>query len=456
MISFTLPADTNLMISQLIDYHKQYVLPRQQNLIDYYNGKHAILNKTVDANMPNNKIVNPYPHYIVTTVQGYFLGQPVRYESKDEKYQKTVSDILDNNNEDDLNLELEKTLSIVGEAFELIYIDEESNICFAQLPALQTIVVYEDTVKPKMKLGLRYYETGTLLKGTGKKQLKVEVYFADRIDYYTQTATKKFVLEETVPHYFGEVPIVHYLNNAECQGDYEQVISLIDEYNKTLSSNSDEFEKFATAYLILKGLEDTTDEEIKTATKKRSLKVPTDADISYLTKQMDTTSVMEHLKEVDKKIHTMTNVPNMADESFASNLSGVAISYKLQGFENLIKGKERKFEQALKNRLKLITTALNLKGNKFDWKAMNFKFDRNLPKNLLENSEIIANLKDTIPAEFLIPLLPFIDDVAALKDALEAAKKEKADALKTQQTNNSQQNLQPMIDAMNQNNTEEN
>lgn len=416
IIKLNLPEDTTTLIDSLIAYAKVNVFPRQQKLIDYYNGKHAILNKTAKKDMPNNKIVNPYPHYIVNTVQGYFLGQPVRYESKDETYAKTISDILDNNNEDDKNLELEKTLATVGEAYELVYLDEESNICFSPLPVDETIMVYNTTVKPKVQVCLRFYTINSIVKDADPVT-KVELYWPDRIDYYTKQEDK-YSLDESVPHYFGEVPVVHYLNNAECRGDFEQVVSLIDEYNKTLSSNSDEFEKFATAYMILKGLDDTSDEDIKEISEKRSIRVPNDAEVSYLTKTLNTSSVMEHLKEIDKKIHTMSNVPNMADDSFAGNLSGVALAYKLQGFENLIKGKERKFEQALKNRLKLITTILNVKGNRYDWKQMNFKFDRNLPKNVLEASEIVANLKDIIPAEFLVTLLPFIDDPKALAEAI--------------------------------------
>lgn len=434
IVKLNLPEDTTTLIDSLIAYAKVNVFPRQQQLIDYYNGKHAILNKTVKKDMPNNKIVNPYPHYIVNTVQGYFLGQPVRYESKDEKYAQTISDILDNNNEDDNNLELEKTLATVGEAYELVYLDEDSNICFSPLPVNETIMVYNTTVKPKAQVCLRFYTINSIVKDADPVT-KIELYWPDRIDYYVKEKDR-YVLEESVPHYFGEVPVVHYLNNAECRGDFEQVMSLIDEYNKTLSSNSDEFEKFATAYMILKGLDDTSDEDIKEISEKRSIRVPNDAEVSYLTKTLNTSSIMEHLKEIDKKIHTMSNVPNMADESFAGNLSGVALAYKLQGFENLIKGKERKFEQALKNRLKLITAILNLKGNNYDWKQMNFKFDRNLPKNVLEASEIVANLKDIIPAEFLVTLLPFIDDPKGLADAIK--KQEEAVKSQTEVTQNTE------------------
>ena len=58
-------------------------------------------------------------------------------------------------------------------------------------------------------------------------------------------------------------------------------------------------------------------------------------------------------------------------------------------------------------------TALNLKGNSFDWSGAQIKFTRNLPANLLEESQVIANLKDVVdllPLEELFAKLSFIED----------------------------------------------
>ena len=64
---------------------------------------------------------------------------------------------------------------------------------------------------------------------------------------------------EINPHYFGLVPVVEYKNNEQCLGDYEQVISLIDAYDKLESDSLNDFEQFTDAYLILKGV--AADEE---------------------------------------------------------------------------------------------------------------------------------------------------------------------------------------------------
>ena len=429
MLNFILPEDPKKIIDELIAYHKQYLLPRYENLMAYYMGQHAIKNRTADDGKPNNKVANPYPDLIISTVAGYMLGQPVKYMSDDEAYTTDVQSILYDNDEEDHNIEMLKTFSIQGEAFELVYLDEDANVCFTQLPNEQTIVVYDDSIKPKMQLALRYYEIGELSntiadrKGAGT-DYKVELYWPDRIDYYTYKGGA-LILDETQPHYFKQVPIVHYINNKETTGDFEKIMPLIDDYDKILSDNSNELEYFRNAYMVIKGFGDISDEDLRKMRKTGAFLLPgvTDnEDIDFITKDLDDAAVMSQLDTLEKNIHKFSQIPNLTDSEFASNLSGVAIKYKLWGFEQLICAKERKFSKALFTRLQLVTTALNLKGKAFDWQKMSIKFTRNLPANILEQSQIMLNLKDVlnvIPLEELFSQLSFIEDPhAAAKEAM--------------------------------------
>lgn len=422
MLNFSLPTDTNQLIHDLIQYHKTNIRPRYENLMQYYLGKHDITNRITDDGKPNNKVVNPYPDIIINTVQGYLLGQPVKYMADDKSYIEAVQQILYNNNEEDHNIELLKSISICGEAFELIYLDENAEICFAQLPNEQTMVIYYDSIKPKMQLALRYYEINQLT--ASNTQYRVELYWPDRIEYYHQNSGK-YILDNVIPHYFNSVPVVHYINNKELSGDFEKILPLINDYDKILSDNSNELEYFRNAYMVIKGFGDISDDDLRKMRKTGAFLLPgisDQEDIDFITKNLDNEAVISHLETLEKNIHKFSNIPNLTDESFASNLSGVAIKYKLWGFEQLICAKERKFSSALFARLQLITTALNLKGNNYDWRAATIKFTRNLPANLLEQSQIMANLKDVmhvIPLEELYSQLSFIEDPqAAATEAL--------------------------------------
>ena len=59
-------------------------------------------------------------------------------------------------------------------------------------------------------------------------------------------------------------------------------------------------------------------------------------------------NLTENMKDrLDKDIHKFAKCPNLADEEFASNASGIAIKFKLLGTENLTSIKERKFKKGL-------------------------------------------------------------------------------------------------------------
>ena len=66
--------------------------------------------------------------------------------------------------------------------------------------------------------------------------------------------------------------------------------------------------------------------------------------------------------DLKQDIHKFSMVPDLSDESFGGNLSGVAIKYKLLGFEQHIKNKERYFTRSLRERFRLYNNFLNVKG----------------------------------------------------------------------------------------------
>ena len=428
MLNFVLPAESNRLIKDLIDYHKNTLKPRYDRLMDYYLGNHAIAERVAEDGKPNNKISNPFPDSIVTTVQGYLLGQPVQYVCAEAGLLEPLKLILDRNNEQDHNLEMLKTISICGEAFELVYLDEDAQICFTQLPNTQTIAVYDDSLKPCLQVVLRYYEVGNLDR-SGKPVTKVELYWTDRTEYFSQHGTA-YVLDETKPHYFGSVPVVHYINNKETTGDFEKIIPLINDYDKILSDNSNELEYFRNAYMVLKGFGDISDEDLRKFRKAGAFLLPgvsETEDVDFITKNLDNDAVMSQLETLEKNIHKFSHIPNLTDENFAGNLSGVAIKYKLWGFEQLIGAKERKFSNGLYHRLKLIAAVLNLKGDNFQSNGVQIKFSRNLPANLLEESQVLMNLKDVLdylPLEELFARISFIEDPQT--SARDAEKKQKA------------------------------
>jgi SPP1 family phage portal protein len=240
---------------------------------------------------------------------------------------------------------------------------------------------------------------------------------------------------EETDHFFGGVPVVEYLNNDEAQGDFEQQVSLIDAYNTLQSDRVNDKEQLIDAILVIINAHLGND-EMKLLKEQRGIELPEGSDAKYLIKQLVETEVEVLKKAIADDIHKFSMVPNLTDEEFAGNLSGVAIRYKLFGFGQLIKDKEAGFESGLMERFKLYNFYLNVKNHMpiiptTDVEAV---FSRNLPVNENELAQMGATLKDTLSDESIITLLAPLLSSLDPKEEIEKLKAQRAEAVKNAQT----------------------
>jgi SPP1 family phage portal protein len=412
---------TNDIVKKIIDNHKQYEMPRLQKLEDYYLAKNEILKRQmVDSTKPNNRIANPYANYITDTLTGYFMGEPITYSAIDDSIVEELNLIFEYNDEADENVELARSCSIFGVGYEMLYVDIDGNIRFKRLDAKECIPVYDDTIENELLYFVRYYLDKDI--ATDKEFMWIEVIDKEKTMRYKATNTgSNMELIEEIPHYFNMVPIAIYKNNEEEVGDFENVISLIDAYDKLESDSLNDFEYFCDAYLALIGFTADAD-DVAQMKENRVLLLDKDTDAKWLIKD-EQDSTVENLKtRIDKDIHKFSKCPNLADENFAANASGVAIKYKMVGTENLIAVKERKFKRGLQRRLELISIVQNIKLNQFDWRAVDIIFTRNLPTNDTEIASMVNTLSNIVSTETLLAQIPFVEDIQAEMERLEKEK----------------------------------
>lgn len=411
-------------IIKLIKYHQENLLPKYEKMENYYNGNHeSIMNRTMEDELkPNNKIINNFPQYIVDTAQGFFLGKPVSYNYNDDAIsEETYSNILKRNNEPSHNAAISLSMGKYGEAFELLYQDEDSNTRFTEISPKEFLPIYDTKLNGGIGLGLRYYEVTNPLNT--KKVIKVELYWKDRTEYYTLT-NNNLLLNETSPNYFDNVRIVHYKNNEDAFNDFERILPLIDDYDLRMSDRSNELDFSRSAYLLVIGMDLSNEEsrkQFKAMKESGGFGLPEGTDMKFLTKDVPDTFTMNHLKELKENIHRFSMVPNLTDENFASNLSGVAIRYKLWGLEQLAGRKEMQFRKGLRRRMELISQILNIKNVKIDINNIEPVFVRNMPQNVIETAEMVAKLKGQVPDSKLLAQLPFIEDPEAALEELSNA-----------------------------------
>ena len=424
-MKFCLSAETPLtleLIKKILQKNKSNTA-RLTRLMDYYCGKHDILNRKVsDATKPNNKIAHPYCQYITDTICGYFIGEPITYSSTDEDVHNELAAINVYNSTAAVDMDIARTMSIYGKAYELHYTDDEGMPCFIKLNPEEVIVVYDDTVKQEILYGIRMIPQYDI--ATDKTWYRVEVYDATvRRTYKADEQLSSLTLLEETSHYYGMVPIVEYLNNEQELGDFETVIPLVDAYDALESDALNDFNYFVDCYLTLSGV--TADaEDIQQMKENRVIILDEDGEADWLIKSENDT-VSENLKNRFKNdIHKFAKVPDLSDEAFSSNASGVAIKYKLFGTETLVANKERYFKQGIDRRLELLFNIVNLKGAASDWRAVEVQFTRNLPTNETEIADVVSKLYGIVSNETLLAQIPFITDVKAELEKVREQKEE--------------------------------
>lgn len=418
-----LPRDTEVttgLIKSLIKIHEES-LERYKTLQDYYDGGALILKREKPSHKSNNKLVFPYPSYIVDLLLGMHLGKPVSYFVADEHKEifAKVQEILDLNDEQDENAELGKMSGIKGRAYEIVYVDEEANIAFNEVEPENIILVFDDKIKPKPWLGI-YITDYVTAENIGKdtKDKRYTVYTDDTItDYIDEGGELK---QEENPRYnqFGEVPIVEFLNNNETIGDFERVISLIDAMNLSQSDTANDLEEFTDALLILWGMLDTDDEDIQQLLEDKIMLLGSSEGskqgAEWLIKNTNDTTLENHKTRLDQAIFKFAKVPDLSDENFAGNTSGEAMKFKLFGTDQVIAQKQNKFKTGLQTRLRLILKGLNiLTGDDFDYLDIAISFFDNKPYNELDNIKSVKTALDAgLSKQYALSKLKDLDDIA--------------------------------------------
>lgn len=376
-----------------------------------------------DITKPNNKTANPYASYITDTLVGYFMGEPVSYNAEDKNLLQEINMIFQYNDEADENAELAKDASIFGIAFEELYFSEDDKmIRFKRLDPKEIIPIYDKTIEENLIAVIRYYEDYDFVKN--KKSYIIEIIDDVEITRYRTTDTfSSFTLLENYPHYFGMVPVAIYENNEDQMGDFEKVIDLIDAYDKMESDTLNDFEYFVDAYLALYGF--TADaEDIQQMKQNRVLLMDEGTSAEWLIKSENDATTENMKNRLDNDIHKFAKCPNLSDEDFASNASGVAIKFKLLGTENLTSIKERKFKKGLQQRLELISMINGLVRTSFDWRAIEIIFTRNIPSNDTDIANMVNTLSGIVSDETLLAQIPFVEDVEAELQRIKEQKEE--------------------------------
>ena len=353
---------------------------------------------------PDNRLAVNFAKYIVDTMNGFFIGIPVKTTGTDEKVVEYVDFIDKYNGQDDNNAELSKICSIYGKGYEMYYVDNDGQIGIVYLSPLEAFMIYDDSVLETPRYFVRLYKNDDgVLHGSVSDERTVR-YFTDK---------NNFKMTDERLHGFNGVPATEYKENEEEIGIFEPVMSLINAYNKAISEKANDVDYFGDAYLKVlgavldqEGLANLRANRIINFEGLDSEKVIVD----FLQKPDGDTTQENLINRLEKLIFQISMVANISDENFG-NSSGIALRYKLLAMSNLAKTKERKFKAGMQNRYKLIFSNPISGMGKDAWVGLDFKFTQNYPANLLEEAQIAAQLSGITSKETQLKVLSVVDDV---------------------------------------------
>lgn len=404
------------LLAEYIGKHKTEVTNRYQKLHDAYVNDYEIFHLPKKATYkPDNRISANFAKYITDTMNGFFIGIPIKTTNQDDKVTEYIDFLDQYNDQDDNNAELSKLCSIYGKAYEMYYNDAEGNIGITYLSPMESFMIYDDSILEQPLYFVRYYmdsenvERGSWSDGT-------------IVQHFVQNGSYRWD-GEAESHYFDGVPATEYIENDERVGIFEGALPMINAYNKAVSEKANDVDYFSDAYLKVLG-QRLDNEEIHHIRDDRVINFDGDVNgvvVEFLQKPSGDETQEHLLDRLERLIYQISMVANISDENFGTS-SGIAMKYKMQAMSNLAKTKERKFRSGMQRRYRLIFSnpISTVRGIGRDaWISNDYKFTLNFPANLAEETDIASKLEGIVSKETQLSVLSVVENVQDELDRIE-------------------------------------
>lgn len=408
-----------ILLQKMINKFNIGVQPKLRKYKNYYDGLQKIIHKEyTDKSKPCNKTVINYCKNIADSYCGY-LASPGYISYTSDNDIEDVMNILRYNDYQSEDSDFLLNALIYGTAAELMYIDSQGKTRFRLINPLQCFGIYDDSLENDLLYFLRMYKADDW---NDSDLYYVDVYSNYDVKHYKMSGANgylTYINEEA--HYFSQCP-ANIFNLPDEKSIFDCVIGLQDSANELISSEVDDYSAFCDAYLAITGA-DADSEDIEMMKENRVIILPEGANASWLTKNASDAQVENILKRIQDSIYRIAQCPDFSSESFIGGVSsGIAIRYRLTGMETRAAKIAAEMKKALQRRVEIICGIASLKLGEEVFRDINIDFKRNIPEDLTTTINLINTLKGSVSDKTLLSQLPFISDVNAEIEAVEAQK----------------------------------
>ncbi|HFI0567190.1 TPA: phage portal protein [Streptococcus suis] len=397
------------LVADAVRLHQSKLLKNYFENEDMYMSNHSILKGgPKDPWKPDNRLVINYAKYIVDTFSGYQIGVPVKITHNDASTSKFIDEFRKLNDMEDNEFELAKIADVFGHAFLYVYQDEDGNTRTTYNSPVNMLIVHDNSIQEKPLFSVRYaFDEGA---ATGYGQV---ITASEIIDATFQTGGG-VTFQERIPHIYGRLPVVELIENEERQGIFDSVKTLINALNKAASEKANDVDYFADAYLKVVGVELDGDMAGQIRENrifnlwKNGSEGPL-PDVGFLEKPNSDTTQENLIALLKESIFAVSMVANLSEEDFG-NASGTALAFKLQAMDNLAKMKDRKMQSAFNRLYELVFNVPMASVPSDGWTGITYQFTRNVPRNVLEEAQIVAQLSGQVSNATKLSVLSIVDN----------------------------------------------
>ena len=376
------------------------VRPERQRLYDYYRGEQSVDKGETVRGRPDNRLRAPFPRYITEVHTGYFLGLPptVAYGGAAGARYAALSRELDLPH---LYFDLGRDLSICGAGFALVWA-ERGGVKVCRCDPCGCFAIRSGDAGAPLLAAVRLF-------ASGRGGTRGVLYTAERLVPFVWDGTGVTLgaAEENLLH---TIPLLPFYNNCQGLGDFEMVTGLVDAYNVLLSGALDDMQSVANAFLALYGMQGTTQKDIENANRTRILSLSEGGRAEFVVKNLNHEALGQLEVNLRRSILQLSMTPDLCDEHFAGNSSGVALQYKLWGIEQVRAAKERTFTDGLRALLTVLTEGERLLGRSVDLTGGEVTFYKNLPQDNAALAETLLSLSPLLSRQTILENLPWVAD----------------------------------------------
>lgn len=385
--------ERKLTLKSIADYLKQYEVSGHESMDTAKRPDKVV---TVDAGTKTVQVTRlgiPIQKQIVHLAAAFLLGNPVRLQAtpaddKEKEMLMVINRTWEKNKLDYESKKIAKILMSETEVAELWYRDDPDEAYWAgtaneKRPHRLRMKVLANSLGDNLypvfnNMGdMIAFGREYTIKVDGKDESHFDIY-TDKITYLsTKTSSAWVTTEET--NWFGKIPVVYYSQKAP---EWNDVQSLIDRFEKTLSNHSDTNDYFASPMVKVTG-------EVKGfATKGESgkvLELENGADASYMSWDQSPKSQELEFKNLRSLIFDMTSTPDISFENMKGLGAISGVSRKMMFLAAHLKAadKEEEFGQCIQRRINLIKAAMLVINNQLGGASLVItpRFEFFLPKD---------------------------------------------------------------------------